>query len=59
MNYPKKTMFQSVPIAALCIHNIQRENLAFKILFAFIILSQGTGSGGGETPQTLMKKLLL
>ena len=26
----QKTMFQSVPIAALCLYNIQRENLVFK-----------------------------
>ena len=26
----QKTRFQSVPIAALCLYNIQRENLAFK-----------------------------
>ena len=30
MNYPKKTRFQSVPIAALCLYNIQRKNLIFK-----------------------------
>ena len=30
MNYTKKNRFQSVPIAALCLYNIQRENLAFK-----------------------------
>ena len=29
MNYPK-TRFQSVLIAALCLYNIQRENLVFK-----------------------------
>ena len=26
----QKTRFQSVPIAALCLYNIQRENLVFK-----------------------------
>ena len=26
----QKTRFQSVPIAAFCIYNIQRENLVFK-----------------------------
>ena len=26
----EKTSFQSVPIAALCLYNIQRENLVFK-----------------------------
>ena len=30
MSYPKKTRFQSVPIAALCLYNVQRENLVFK-----------------------------
>ena len=30
MNYPKKNRFQSVPIAALRLYNIQRENLVFK-----------------------------
>ena len=30
MNYPKKNRFQSVPIAALRLHKIQRENLVFK-----------------------------
>ena len=30
MNYPKKPRFQSVRIAALCLYNIQRENLVFK-----------------------------
>ena len=29
MNYPKNQV-QSVPIAALCPYNIQRENLVFK-----------------------------
>ena len=29
MNYRKKNMFQSVPIVALCLYNIQRENLIF------------------------------
>ena len=32
MNYPKKNRYQSVPIAALCLYNIQRENLVFKNL---------------------------
>ena len=32
MNYPKKTRFQSVPIAALRLYNIQLENLVFKNL---------------------------
>ena len=26
----EKTSFQSVPIAAMCLYNIQRENLVFK-----------------------------
>ena len=30
INYPKKNRFQSVPIVALCLYNIQRENLVFK-----------------------------
>ena len=30
MNYPKKNRFQSVPIAALSLYNIQRENLVLK-----------------------------
>ena len=30
MNYPKKIRFQSVPITALCLYNIQHENLVFK-----------------------------
>ena len=30
MNYPQKNRFQSVPIAALSLYNIQRENLVFK-----------------------------
>ena len=30
MNYPKKNRFQSVPVAALCLYNIQREDLVFK-----------------------------
>ena len=29
MNYPKKTRFQSVPIAALRLYIIQRDNLVF------------------------------
>ena len=29
MNYPKKTRLQYVPIAALCLYNIQRENIVF------------------------------
>ena len=32
MNYPQKNRFQSVPIAALRLSNIQRENLVFKNL---------------------------
>ena len=32
MNYSKKDRFQYVPIAELCLHNIQRENLVFKNL---------------------------
>ena len=30
MNYPQKNRFQSVPIADLCLYNIQRENLVLK-----------------------------
>ena len=30
MNCPKKNRFQSVPIAALCLYRIQRENLVYK-----------------------------
>ena len=30
MNYPKKNRFRSVPIAELCLYNIQREILVFK-----------------------------
>ena len=30
MNYPKKNRFQSARIAALCLYNIQRENLVYK-----------------------------
>ena len=30
MKYHKKTRFQSDPIAALCLYNIQRENLVIK-----------------------------
>ena len=33
MKYPKKTRFKSVPIAALCLYNIQRENLVLKNSF--------------------------
>ena len=29
MNYPKKKMFQYAPIVALCLYNIQPENLVF------------------------------
>ena len=39
MNYPKKTTFQSVPIAALCLYNIQRENHFFFLnLSVFVII---------------------
>ena len=30
MNYQKKNRFQSVRITALCLYNLQRENLVFK-----------------------------
>ena len=38
MNYPKKNRFQSVPIAALCLYNIQRENLVFKKFSLFLTI---------------------
>ena len=42
----KKTRFQSVPIAALCLINIQRENLVFKnslcIILAFVLCTDWT-----------------
>ena len=44
MNYPKKYRFQFVPIAALCLHIIQRENLVFKnSLCSFTVTKIGKG----------------
>ena len=37
MNYPNYTRFQSAPIAALSLYNIQRENLVFKNLSVYAL----------------------
>ena len=40
MNYQKKNRFQSLPIAALCLYKLQRENLKL-YLFREMTLSPG------------------
>ena len=39
----QKNRFQSVPIAALCLYNIQPENLVFKKSLSIIIHRNETG----------------
>ena len=71
MNYPKKNKFQSVPITALCLYNIQRENLVFKnslcicgyVLFTYIFhyirgVFRNIMGGGKYYPRGALQKCL-